>query len=249
MKKVCIFFVLFLSSFFLSNHGFAQTEDAEAKKARLANEERIAKEAYGLVSRKKKKKSLNLDGSSVNLSLSYIAGLGGTDAPYKRGLGFNIGTSHPIFKNHVLLDWQFNNDLLFSPNNAWYSRAFSVSVNDEDGVGSTYGGGIQIGVSPILVNSRKFALTLGPMAGIYGVLDQTMITKDGVNTANGIFSLCYGLKSNIYIGDNFTCYVQYAHFPTNRIDVILTDGIRKKDYIKANFNSIRVGVGFRINYW
>ncbi len=254
--KNLIFTVGLMICLGIANSCVAQTSGEKAK-SDVANEERMAKEAYALVSGKKKKKRFQtLDCNYATFGLSYIKDAAGNDAPYKNGMGFDLGMGFPIIKKHLLLDWQLTESVLFSANAPWFGRAFGMSPSNLDksfgGVGFAYASLFQFGVSPVVINKRKFAMTAGGFAGLYLALMPDMFDKYGSYGVQNMASFCYGVKSNIFIGDNFTIAVQYTLTPSKALDVTVPKSsvyaASANSDIVGNFSALKIGVGLRLNF-
>ena len=66
-------------------------------------------------------------------------------------------------------------------------------------------------------------------------------------------SFCYGLKTNLYIGDHFYCYAQYSNSTTTNMvsytSQIVTDYSQTVRHIPVDMGTIRVGAVLVLEPW
>lgn len=229
----------------------AELKDSKTQAQRSANEERVAKEQYQVATGKSKKKKHHnaLDDTYMNLGVGFEKGVGGKLAPYKSGYNLCYGFAGPIAADKVLLDFQLNLDLMTNPNKAWFQSTYQLpSITGVD-ISPGLGGDLTLGIFPVLFNSKMVGVAAGPAAGAKMLYISDISDNYGYySLSSSVFSMNYGIRANIYLGQKCMFYTEYAlnSRKTVKAESYGPTGMRTA---KVDLDLFRIGVAYRFDGW
>ena len=201
----------------------------------------------------KKKRSINLQDIYVGVGIGYLEGKGRTNAPYNSGLSLSCNYGVPLLNKYLLFEFSNNADFLFAPNMDWFSNAMALRKSQIRGVGLSFNDEFSIGLNVVIVGTKKVTFTAGPVAGAkLTILPSTQLSGKSYYLSVPLL-FCYGMKTNLFIGEHFYCYAQYSNTTTSSLISYtsqpgseITQGVR---HIPVDFGALRMGVGYVIKPW
>jgi len=229
----------------------AELTDQKNKVTHSSAEEHKAKEIYQVASKNRKKRYKNLDDNYYSSGIGYGAGLGGDKCPFKGAMNILVSDGIMVLHNKAVLDINSMTNLLLSPNNTWFFNALQLpagSVANID-VGTGFAEVFTIGFCPVLINNKDVALTVGGMAGIDFYLFPNTSFDSYTNTSiSNKVTFCYGIKSNLYLGDHFMAYINLLLNTANSADVS-SGSITGGGTVPANYNMLNIGIALKFDSW
>jgi tetratricopeptide (TPR) repeat protein len=226
-----------------------------SKKTRAASDQAAVKMIYndatkGRASKRKKARSKhnNIYDNYQSIGLGYDISTGGSNAPYKNGAGLTIDNGFPTMNGRLVLNYNISSDLLYSPDMAWYGKAFSMSPSDVNSVPHGFEVAATFGVMPVLINKKKIALTVGPEIGFKLISMPDISSVYGsYSFSNGtLFRPCFGLKTDLFIGNNMMFFSEYLRTVANSITASPPFG---DNTVPVNYNLFRIGISVRVSDW
>ena len=230
----------------------AELTDQKTEQTVVASKEATINNIYQYSSKKKKrKKHKNISSNYSLISATYGMGLGGADAPYKKGIDFEFSGNYPIVHDRVTLGYSLNTGFLFSPNTNWFSNVFAVPVSSVSGVNTGYSESLSFIPMAVLVNTRKISLSAGPEIGI-----GLFYTPEPENSFGGAvtfnddadFGISYGLRSNLLIGSALGFFIEYTTFSVKSVSTEY-GGVTQS--IPVNHDMLKISISYRFDnrYW
>ena len=196
---------------------------------------------------------INIQDVYVGIGGGFLAGIGGINTPFKNGVTLNANLGVPLVDKYLLLEYNNNMDFTFSPNMDWFSKALSMPASNIRGVGVGFNEEFEVGLHVVIIGSRKFTFTAGPLfGGKFTVLPTMNLNNDNYYLSVPV-SFCYGLKTNIFIGEHFYGYAQYSNTINNKVvayqSQTQSDVFQLAQHIPADFGLLRVGIGYILKPW
>jgi hypothetical protein len=234
----------------------AELSDEKAQKAKVAEESRLAREMYQSGStghkgnssgHKDKKKRPTLYDNYYSLGIGYGFATGGDNAPYKNAFEISASDGFPVANNKLLLEFMFNSDFLINQNNTWFGNAFNIPASQVGSMGLCYSDNIVFGLLPVFINNKKLALAAGPMVGGNFLFLPTDASNDYSFSASDIFSIYYGIKANLFLGNTAVIYLQYAQLGSKTATATLPYG--GENTLNSNYGQIMLGIRCRLTTW
>ena len=196
---------------------------------------------------------VNLLDVFVGIGGGYVTGKEGINTPFKNGVTLNANFGIPLINKYLLLEYNNNADFMFSPNMDWFSKAFSMPKSTIRGVEMGFNDEFEVGLHVVIIGSRKFTITAGPMAGGKLTILPSMDINNTFYCLSVPVSVCYGLKTNFFIGEHFYCYAQYSNTTNRSMDAYhsqaQSDVFQAVQHIPVDFGLFRVGMGYILKPW
>ncbi len=224
----------------------AELKDMSNQKARVNNEVVVAKNTYQTASKNKKRRHYLLDDNFYTSGMGYGKGLSGANSPYGSAFILNGGSGFMLMHNKAVLDFNTSTCFLTSPNDAWVNNALQAPAGTGGGMGTGFAEIITLGFSPVLINQKKLALTAGVMAGVNIYLLNVNIDYTGSNSIDDKFSFCYGIKSNLYLGEHV---MFFAHLILNAANTANVTNDIANYTVPANYNMFQLGISYKFDSW
>ena len=223
----------------------AELKDMNNQKARVNTEVVVAKNTYQSASKNRKKRHYLLDDNYYSTGLGAGKGLSGANSPYRSIFCFNASDGIVIMRNKAVLDISSTTCFLTSPNNTWFDNALSLP-GGSGGLGTGFAEIITMGFNPVIFNKKNIALTAGVLAGINIYVMNANINYTGSVSIADKFSGCYGIKSNLYLGE----YVMvYANLILNAASSAEITNDISTYAVPANYNMLTIGVSYKFDSW
>lgn len=202
-----------------------------------------AKAVYQTASKNKKRRRLCLTDNYSGSGMGYAMGLGGDKSPYKSALDFSGFYGFMAFHNKGLIDVNTSLGFLLSPNKTWFGNALQVPADNVGSVGGGFYVGLNLGLQAILLNEKSLALSAGPIIG-FNLTSFPQLNSTGDIATN--FHAIYGLRSNLYLGENAMFYLQLRFAGSSTASV---SGYMGNYEVPTNYNSIGLGIAYKFDSW
>jgi hypothetical protein len=227
----------------------AELTDQKNHAGRTSNNgEQKAKEIYQTTSKNRKRRRKNLDDNYYSSGIGLGTALGGDKSPYKNSLDLQVSNGFMMIHDQAVLDINSSTSILLSPNEPWFAKAAQApagSISNFD-AGGGFSEVITVGFSPVLINKKDVALTAGVMGGV----DFYLLENAGFDYYNTVISnkvtLCYGIKSNLYLGSHVMFFLDFLLNAANTADV--SNGLSSYT-VPTSFNMMNIGVAVKIDSW
>jgi hypothetical protein len=224
----------------------AELTDQKKKGERAGSEVEIAKASYQSVAKIGKRRHHNLTDNYYSSGLGYGIGLGGDNAPYKSAFMLNVSDGIMLMHNKAVLDFNSSTGILLSPNREWFAMALAAPSVIATQISGGYSEVLSVGLAPVIVNQKNIALTVGALAGVDFYLPGSDYNYSAATIANKI-TFCYGVKSNLYLGEYVMIYMQLQVNVANTAEV-------SSDYnlgytVPANYNILNMGLSYKFDAW
>lgn len=226
----------------------AELKDRSARESKMEAETEATPSADHKPTRvivKKKHRHMNLDDNYLSTGCSYGKMLGGNNAPYSSLFSLDLSEGFLIINQKAVLDVNFNSGFLLSPRNAWFANAVQLPGTNVGASGPGFAELITLGLNPVLFNHRSLTLTAGAVAGVGFYTIATSVNNTSASF-NPDFSFCYGLKSNLYLGDNCMFFIQAILNAANSTTIT---GYSSDYSVPVSYNTLTAGVAFKFESW
>ncbi len=225
----------------------AELSDKKNEKAKVANEVAVVKDVYRSNShstRLKKKQHLNLMDNYYSSGIGYGIGFGGDKCPYKGAVSFNATDGFVIAKGKAVVDLAFNSAFLVSANKTWFYNAYQAPPGanlDVSGIG--YSESVTLGLFPVAVNNKNLSLAVGPMAGVNFYIISGNYSYGSIDSK---ITLCYGVKTNLYLGENVMFFMQLM---LNAANTATLSDTYSGYSVPTNYNMLNIGIAYKFDTW
>jgi hypothetical protein len=200
-----------------------------------------------------KKRLINIQDIYVGLGIGYTERKGSINAPFYRGATLNATYGIPLINKYLILEITNNADFMFSPNKDWFSKAFLLKKSDIKGVGSGFYNEFATGLQAVIVGSRKVTFSAGPLAGIQLTMLPAVRADNSLYYVSAPVSFCYGLKTNLFIGKHFYCFVQYSNTIARNIAAVTSQASADFSVMPrstpVDLGMLNAGVGYILQPW
>ena len=223
----------------------AELTDQKNKANKMSGEERKASNIYKTATKNRKMRHLNLDDDYYCTGIGYGKGIGGAKSPFKSQISLNYSNGFTLMHNHAVIDYSFASTFLTGANSTWFANAAPTAVYNGD-PGTGFSEVLTLGFNPVLINNRDIALTAGAMAGV----DFYMFPGPAYQSSYMDVSVkskvlfCYGVKSDLFIGQHFMMYMNLllagantAHVSTSLLEY----------NVPANYGMLTIGAAVRFD--
>ena len=200
----------------------------------------------------KKLRPISLKDIFVSVGGGFLLPTGGSSAPYKKGITLNANYTVALMDKYLTLEFNNNADFMYAPDLNWFSKAYALPKSSTHNIGIGFNDEFTLGLQAVVVGSRKLTLTAGTLAGATLTNLPSKYVGEGLRFIFCPISLCYGLKTSLYIGDRFYCFGQYANTLTRKVVVAMSapaSDIPQQRQMPVDFGSVRIGVGYVIKPW
>lgn len=226
----------------------AELTDAKNRQAKASGEAQNAKVMYQTASKNRKRRRRDLDDNYYAFGFMYGAGMS-EKSPFKNEYGLHITDGFVIIDNHALLELNISTSFLGATNQKWFNDAVKpITLLPNNNIGKQIGfaEALTIGFAPIIVNNRDIALTAGVIGGIHYYMLPLITSYADISMGN-TFTLCYGIKSNLYLGQNFMIFASYLFNSAKTADI-------SSSYVNytvpANYNLLNIGMALKVDaFW
>jgi hypothetical protein len=224
----------------------AELTDQKKKGEHAGSEVEMAKASYQAVAKTGKRHHHNLTDNYYSSGLGYGIGLGGDNAPYKSAFMLNVSDGIMLIHNKAVLDFSSSTGILLSPNKEWFAMALASPAVSAADISGGYSEVLTVGLSPVIINQKNIALTIGALAGVDFYFTGAGSSYATASIASKI-TFCYGVKSTLYLGENVMIYMQLQLNAANTADI-------SSDYIQsytvpANYNILNMGISYKFDAW
>jgi tetratricopeptide (TPR) repeat protein len=227
----------------------AELTDEKTRTQHGGNEERKAKDIYQVASKNRKKRRRNLEDNYSSTGIGYGKGLGGTKSPFKDIISFQFSSDIPIIKNKAVLDINSTTNILLSPNVSWFVNAMNTPLGyvPSANIGTGFSESITIGFCPILINKKDIALAAGVLGGghYYSFPSSSFLDVYSASVSDKLM-FCYGIKSNLYLGQHVMLYVNLLLNSANTATVSSSYVSHRET---VSYGMINTGIAVKFDTW
>jgi hypothetical protein len=227
----------------------AELTDQKNRTASANNEPLQAKKTYQKATKNRKRRQKNLVDDYYLWGIGYGTGLSGDRSPFLGHVVIPANLGIMVFHDQATFDFTATTGIMSKVNQTWAEHALQVPAGTLNTSNSNWGFSevVSLGLCPVLVNKRNIALT----AGVFGGFNFFLIPSldFGVNNASvsGKLMGCYGIKSHLFLGENFAAFMNLAFSASRTADVAPYYGDPYK--VATNFNTFNIGIAVRTDTW
>ena len=199
------------------------------------------------------KRPINIQDIYVGLGAGYVERKGSINAPFYNGAILNANYGIPLINKYLILEITNNADFMFSPNKDWFSKAFLLQKSDVKGVGFGFYEEFGTDLQVVIAGSKKVTFSAGPLAGVKLTMLPTMHINSSLYYLSAPVSFCYGLKTNLFIGEYFFCFAQYSNTLAHSLAAATSQASADFAVMPRNtpvdLGVVNAGVGYILKPW